>query len=287
MNIEDRTRAETSMGVGIGYGLAAALVWGAWPVLSQLGVNEHLGAMDITALRFTISGVILLPLVMRKGTAGLGWGRAILLCAGAGVPYVLVMVGGLSYAPAAHAGVIGPSSMLVFSVLGSRLFLGETLTRSRLLGLSIVVMGGIIIGWENFGQEGLRGDLMFVCGGALWASYTVLSKAWSTDPLQATALVAVISMVLYLPVYMVWVGPDMFMFPTPGVLIQGLFQGVFASIFGLLFYSRSIVELGAAKAAVFAALVPSIAVVLAYPVPLGSARWRSGLTMGARLGRLI
>ena len=89
--------------VGILCGLAAALIWGAWPVVSRLGVEAALSPYDVAALRFGVAGLILLPLLLRRAPRaldGLGWPRALLLACGAGVPYVAVTVEGLRYAPA-------------------------------------------------------------------------------------------------------------------------------------------------------------------------------------------
>ena len=58
------------------YGLTASLIWGAWPVVSALGIRQSLAVADIAALRFLVAGLILLPLVIRNGTGGLGWRRA-------------------------------------------------------------------------------------------------------------------------------------------------------------------------------------------------------------------
>ena len=58
--------------------------------------------------------------------------------------------------------------------------------------------------------------------------------------------------------------------PLSEVLVQALYQGLFAAVLALLFYSRAVALLGAARGAVFAALVPGTAVLLAYPL-LGEA----------------
>jgi len=254
---------------GILYGLVAALIWGTWPILSQLGVNESLSAFDIAALRFGVSGFILLPFVWRHATKGLGWGRAFWLSCGAGAPYILVMISGMSYAPASHAGIIMPGSMLVFSALGGHLFLNEYLTRTRLVGLTIVIIGITLTGWNGLtGATGAmwKGDLLFLCGGLFWASYTVSSRLWGVSPLHATALVSVISMILFLPFYGVTVGFDIFLNPSTEIIFQGLFQGVVTAIFGLIFFTRAIAILGAGRGSMFAALAPGITVLITYPV---------------------
>ena len=124
---------------GVACGLAAALIWGAWPVVSRLGVQQTLTPYDITALRFGVAGLILLPIVWRRGAAGLGWARAAVLACAAGIPYALTMMVGLSIAPAGHAGVITPSAMLVCSTLGGWLVLGDRPTPTRLAGLAVIL----------------------------------------------------------------------------------------------------------------------------------------------------
>ena len=185
------------LSAGLLYGSLAALIWGAWPVVSRFGVQQSLTPYDITALRFGVAGLLLLPLIWRRGLGGVGWIGALVLAAGAGVPYVLVTVGGLALAPAGHAGVIVPSCMLTFSALGSWLFLGDRPDRTRLLGLAVIIGGVLMIGWQGLsgsGAEVWTGDLMFVAGGLFWAIYTVGSRYWSVDPLHATALVSVLGL---------------------------------------------------------------------------------------------
>ncbi len=272
---------------GVAYGLLAAIIWGAWPVFSRLGVSQSLSAYDLTALRFGVSGLVLLPIVLRHGTAGLGWHRALVLAAGAGVPYVLISISGLSFAPAGHAGVITPSCMLMFSSFGGWWLLGDRPNRQRLCGMGLIVGGVALIGGQAFAGRApgvWAGDLMFAAAGFLWAGYTVAARRWSVDPFQATALVSVISMVLYVPGYLAFNPTRIIDAPISEVLFQGLFQGVFAAILALVAYTRAVEQLGAARGALFAALVPVIATLLAVPV-LGEqpsmAEWLGVVTVTA------
>lgn len=266
--------ANNGIGTGVACGLLAAAIWGAWPVVSRLGVQQAFEPLDIAVLRFGVAGLLLLPVVCRYGVRGIGWPRALFLSVGAGVPYVLVMVGGLTMAPAGHAGVITPSCMLAFSTLGGWLFLKDKPGSRRLVGLAMVFAGIWIVGWEALytgDERAWLGDLMFAAGGLLWASYTVAARAWSATPFHATALVSVISMALVLPVYMLaGVGSDasraLWSSSPAELLLQAVAQGVFAAVLALFFYSRSVAILGAGRGAVFAALVPVVAVVLAIPV---------------------
>lgn len=252
-------------------GLAAATIWGAWPVLSRLSVQQSLNPYDITALRFGVAGLLLLPVILRRGFAGLKWWQVLLLASGAGVPYVLTAVIGLSTAPAAHSGIIIPSAMLIASSLGAWLFLNDRPPPERLAGLFLVIAGILMTGWDgllkSLESTGILGsDLLFVICGILWASYTLAARAWKMEALHSTAIVSVVSMVFYLPIYLVSGKSTFLVAPAEEILFQGVFQGVFAAIGALLFYTRAIAILGAARGALYTALVPGIAVLLAIPL---------------------
>jgi len=231
--------------------------------------GNALDAWDVTALRFGVAGLLLLPLLTKRRLGNLRWWTALLLACGAGAPYVLLTAGGLAFAPAGHMGVITPSCMLVCSTLGSWLLLKDPLTSGRVLGVSTILCGLVALGWDGLANHGDRtwlGDTMFVLGGMFWASYTLGSRAWRVEPLHATAVVAVVSMLLYLPVYGWFTEPNLAAAPWREVLIQAVFQGVLSAIVALLLYTRAVAILGAARGAVFAALVPSFSLVVAVPL---------------------
>ena len=185
------------------------------------------------------------------------------------MPCILLGVWGLSIAPASHFGVIVPSCMLCFSTLGGWWILGDKPGFKRRLGLGAILIGVALVGWEGLqaGAPGSwRGDLVFVFGGFMWASYTIASRVWQVSALQATILVSVISMALYMPFYLISGVGNMAAASMTEVLAQGVFQGVLASIVGLLAFTRSVVILGAGKGATFGVLVPPIALILGIPV---------------------
>ncbi len=264
------TGSADSVVTGIVYGLLAAVVWGISPVMIRLGVIGALDPYDLTALRFLISGLILLPLVVRRGLGGLGWGVTLIMVGGAGVPFILVMASGMTFAPAGHGGVIVPSTMLSCAMLGGWLILGDRPSIKRLMGYAVILAGIGLIGREgvvgSFNPDAWIGDLMFIASGFFWAMYTVAARIAKVDPLHATALVAVISMALYLPAYFIWSDLGVFDAPISEILLQGFFQGVVTAILALFFYTRAVACLGAARGAVFAALVPGLTIIFAYPV---------------------
>jgi drug/metabolite transporter (DMT)-like permease len=231
--------------------------------------SDTLTAWDVTALRFGTAGLILLPLFLRVRLGALRSWQALALVCGAGAPYVLLTAGGLAFAPAGHMGLITPSCMLLCSTLGSRVFLGETLAAGRIVGVLTILCGLLLLGWDglaNHGELTWLGDLMFAVGGAFWASYTLATRAWAVQPLHATAVVAVLSMALYVPGYAWLAGDAMAHAPWREIAIQAVFQGLLSAVVALLLYTRAVALLGAARGAVFAALVPSFSLLVAVPL---------------------
>jgi drug/metabolite transporter (DMT)-like permease len=131
-------------------------------------------------------------------------------------------------------------------------------------------MAGLVaLGWDGLANHGdltWLGDAMFALGGLFWASYTIGLRVWRAEPLHATAVVGVLSMLLYIPGYAWLAGEDLAAAPWREIVIQAVFQGVLSAVVALLLYTRAVAILGAARGAVFAALVPTFTLLLAIPV---------------------
>lgn len=257
----------------------AALIWSAFPVVTRLGIDDRLAPSDITAIRFLVSGVLLLPVflsiprsTLRELTSSRTSMIAVALMAvGAGAPYILISGVGIDYAPASHFGIIVPSTMLVFSALGARLVLGEQIGTHTIVGNLVIIAGTVLIGWDSVTKSGYQahyvlGDLLFLAAGLLWASYTVNSRRLTLNPFQCIALVSCLSLLFYTPFYLYVRGIDAFLHKQSAVLLQGVYQGVLSGVTALLLYTAAVRILGAAVGSVFGALVPGMSVVMVYLV---------------------
>src|SRR4030088_1502678 len=69
----ERTTAKYARGAL--FGLAAVSIWAGNIVVAGLGLRSSLTPWDITAIRFAVAGLVLLPFLMRRGLAlgRLGW----------------------------------------------------------------------------------------------------------------------------------------------------------------------------------------------------------------------
>jgi drug/metabolite transporter (DMT)-like permease len=238
-------------------------------VAVRYSVQHGLTSFDLAALRFGAAGALLLPYLFSIGIrdlGGIGWRRGMVLASLAGAPYAVVFFLGLSRAPAAHGAVLNPGLVpsVVFLVL---LALGhEHFSLRRAVSLVCIAVGLILVTQTAFTTRGsvLVGDALLLLTGISWGVFTVLLRVWEVRPLQAAAIVSVISMV-YLPVYFaVWyrgVAASL-----PHVVAQAFLQGVFNSAVAIVLLTFAVRRLGAQLTALFSPAIPVLTTLLAIPL---------------------
>jgi drug/metabolite transporter (DMT)-like permease len=268
------------------YGLAAVSIWAGFIVVARLGIRTSLTPWDITAIRFAVSGSLLLPYAIHKGLAleRLGWTGLAAVVAGCGAPMVLLANAGLLFAPAVHAGALFPGvTPLMVAVLAAAI-LRETFTFQKRIGCALIVIGVIGIVWGADGTIGTPqniGHLLFLTAGLAWACYTVAMRRARLDGLHAAALAATISLALYLPICGYFAGTSVFQAPLSDIALQATVQGLLAGIVALLLYGRMVSILGATSGAAFLALTPAMTALMGIPIlgELPSAIERIAITM--------
>jgi drug/metabolite transporter (DMT)-like permease len=288
-----RTLATRDFITGAICAVAAVAIWAGWLVIMRLGVTTTIAAPDLAALRFAVAGLVLLPIVMRRGLAldRLGLGGLAILAIGGGAPYVLLVGVGLLLAPVAHASVLTQGIVPWTVALVAAVVLKERPDPMQMVGLVLVVCGGLAIG--GIGTASLAGaesfgHLCFLAAAFLWAFYTVTMRRARLDGFHAAAIAAVPSLVIYVPIYVIVFGYRALQLPLADILVQALYQGVLTAAVSIALYGRAISLLGASAAGAFVALGPAIAAVISIPV-LGempsSAEWLAiiGVSLGVSL----
>jgi drug/metabolite transporter (DMT)-like permease len=257
------------------YGCAAVAIWASWSVVTRLAVTTSLDAWDIAALRFGVAGLLLAPVVVRRGLARdrLGWLGLGVLIAGVGAPYALVAAAGLRFAPASDGGALNPGCMPLFVALIAATVAGEKLSITRILGLALILAGALaIVGWHADGRGAgwstsrTFGDALFLIAAFLTACFTVTMRQAKLDPLHAAALVSTGSLAIYLPIYFALHGTRLAEVPLADIVVQALFQGVLVTIISIVLYGRAVAILGASGGSAFGALVPALSALFAIPL---------------------
>jgi drug/metabolite transporter (DMT)-like permease len=265
MNLSPRSIATICM-------LGAVTIYGSNFALSRHAVTHGLTPHDMTALRFAVSGLLLLPLLIRWGirdAAGIGWRRGLVLSFLSGLPLTLLMMQGLALAPAAHGATIAPGTVTVIGAIGGFLMFGARPARFGVLGIGIVVAGLAFIaiaGTTSGSRNVILGDLCFFGVGLIWGFYPLLLQLWKIDSLRATAVLAVVSMVIFLPFYL-WMGQsNLASVPLWMVLAHGFNQGVLNVVVGLWLWGLAVEKVGAAQSGRFPPLIPVIGTLSAIPL---------------------
>ncbi len=159
-------------------------------------------------------------------------------------------------APASAAGALNPGTMAVVFVLLSRVVFGDRIGLSRLIGLALTTMG--IVLFTRTGGAVTTGHLILFVSGTMWASYVMIVRLAAIPALNAAAIVAVGSAVVYLPVYMLVLPKRIAVAPVLDVLLQAGFQGVLVSVVAIYAFNRSAELLGAVAGATLPALIPVV-----------------------------
>jgi drug/metabolite transporter (DMT)-like permease len=253
------------------YGIAAVTIWASWIVAVRLGIRTSLAPRDIAAIRFGVSGLILLPYLLKKGLAAdrLGWPGLAAIMVGGGAPMVLVSYGGLVFAPAAHAASLYTALIPLYVAIVAAVVLGEAFTVAKRIGLVLIVTGVLGIVWGAGGTIGSRqniGHAMFIGAGILWACYVVAMRRARLDGLHAAAIAAVGSLIGYVPVYAIIFGTSLLNAPWRDLVLQAFIHGFLVAVISFVCIGRVVSILGASNGSAFAALAPAITALLAIPV---------------------
>ena len=262
------------LATGLAWGLLAAAIWSVYSVLARHAVKAGMSAGDLTLLCFLPVGLLMAPLLWRWGwrdLGGIGWRRGVVLAALAGPGFSLLFMSGFAFAPLAHGAVVAPTCQMPTGLALSARIAQQGLTRESWVGAGLVLIGLVCVGGDGLlhaaGGLSPLGDLLFALAGACWGLFGALSRRWRVDPLRVTAVVAVLSLLGFAPVFL-WLG-DLDRLARAGVgplAVQILAQGFGAGLVAVLAFSRAAALLGSGRAAFFGALVPGAASLLAIPV---------------------
>lgn len=269
-------------------GIAAAVItvgiWTAFIVIARASAQGSLTPYDIAFARIVGASVVLLPLgwwLVRRdraqgGTAPSSFfglsplGLKVTAACGlfGGFGYALLAYAGFFYAPAAHASVLMPGSLPLWTTLLALLVLGTRITPARVVGLACIVGGDLLVGGASLlqafeGGEVWKGDLLFMCAAFSWASYSVLARRHGLDAVRATTAITVFALFSYLPFYVLLLSLDVIQShlasaPLAEVLFQFAFQGLGSVVISGMTFVRMIEYFGPVRSTMITALVPGL-----------------------------
>jgi drug/metabolite transporter (DMT)-like permease len=258
--------------IGILCGTAAAFGWAAGFVIAKHGISVGFSPADLAFHRFFWSGLVMLPLLLVrdgiKDLGGFGWPRGLVVSVLSGPPQALLAYSGFILVPLGHGTTIQPACAALFGIILASAVLGEHLTIHRIVGAVVIIAGLIVFGFESLttiGTHGVGGDLLFALAGLFWATFGILLRHWRLPGLRAIAVVGALSLLIYAPFYVLFVGfANLLRLGWAENLLQAAVQGLLAGMLPIYLFARAVTLIGAGRASTFPALVPGFGLIIGY-----------------------
>jgi drug/metabolite transporter (DMT)-like permease len=267
--------------IGLVAAAVTVLIWTSFIVIARASASLDLLPLDIAWLRIVGASAVLLPWSLwqvsrREDRAGsslwgcspLPWRMTARVGVFGGLLYAMLAYSGFFFAPAAHAAVLMPGSLPLWTTLLAILFLGERPGAARWFGLACILVGGLLVGGSSLlqafnGSDMWKGDLLFMSAALCWAAYSVLVRRHGLDPVQTTMAITAFAFFAYVPLYALaawlqWIPSRLLVAPAGQMLFQALFQGVGSVVISGITFTLMIRHFGPVRSTMVTALVPGL-----------------------------
>ncbi|MES2879297.1 MAG: DMT family transporter [Pseudomonadota bacterium] len=273
--------------VGLMAAVVTVVIWTSFIIIARASADPTRGGtlspFDIAFCRMVGASLILLPwgwsLAYRDRERGIGQSSffgvsplsfKVTAQVGlfGGLLYAMLAYSGFVFAPAAHASVLMPGSLPLWTALLAMVVLHDHITPLRALGLAFIVLGDLMVGGASLlhafdGGEVWKGDLLFMAAAICWACYSVLARRHALDAVRATIAITAFASFIYVPVYAALVLGNVvpghvFTAPFKEVLFQAFFQGWGSVVISGITFTKMIQHFGPVRSTMITALVPGL-----------------------------
>ncbi len=302
---------------GIVAAVVTVAIWTGFIIIGRASAGRTLLPFDIALLRILGASAVLLPwgLWLTRGQAGRAGGslgglsplplRTTVVCGLFGGPlYAVLCYAGFVYAPAAHASVLMPGSLPLWTALLAAVVLRDHITPARALGLLCIVAGDLLVGGSSLlaaldGGEMWKGDVIFMSAAACWAVYSVLARKHQLNPVHATIAITAFAFVTYVPAYLLLtqtglVATRLAAAPWSEIVFQALFQGVGSVVISGIAFVQMVRIFGPVRSTMITSVVPGLSALgavmllgepLGWNLLAGLALVTAGILFGVRAAR--
>src|SRR5947209_13603054 len=247
--------------------IITAVIWGAALVVTKSLLDEA-GPFTVSVLRFLIAWVILVPFAYRQGyRLSLVVRPTFLLFGLTGIALYTAMTNlGLVFTSAGSAALVQAGIPAVTTLL-SVLLLKERVSRLQLLGISLSVVGLLLVTGVSQGRTGsapLLGNLLVFGSVLAWAVYTVQGKTLvSSFPWIVITTASISAGLLCLLPFAIG---ELWLQGMPHLRVDGLLQllylGGASSALGYCLCNYGLRFMDASEAAPYINLIPVVGLLL-------------------------
>lgn len=276
----ETSRNRSNRVLGVAAGIVVVFIWSGWLIVSKVGAESELTIFDMAALRFGISAVIALPIVVYfKPWKSMPIHRIAALAVLAGIPYVLISYAAFTLAPAAYGGVFMTGVLPAMTLALAWLWLGERPRYLQYAGTVLIVLGTILAAIDadnTAASQAWIGALLFLVAGFIFSVYLVLNRLWQVSTLQVLLSLSVVSGLIYMPVWFLFLPSAMAETAPSQILLQAAYQGLLPNLIGLNLLAFAVRNVGPSVTAAIMSAVPGLGAILALLLlgeVLGTTTW--------------
>lgn len=245
------------------------VIWGGFSLFARLNASWGISAWDIIAIRFSVSALILLPLLIHQKSHHFLWSKkSVSLAIFGGFGYSMLVYSAFLIAPVAHGAVFLNGMIPVATALLMLFWLKKRPDFDTKVALVIIVF--TLIGMTALmvmtGQSFGVGDGLFVLCAFSWGIYGILVKESKLTAWQVMCSTAIWSAFLYLPIYGLFFESSLAGVLPHHLIIQGIFHSVIVMIVATLTYALAVERLGAFTAGGMASIAPFMSALIAVPL---------------------
>ncbi len=223
--------------------------------------------------RFFIATLIMLPLVWKRMDIKFEDFYKIFLLAITGITFNIgLFYLGLSLTQSINAPIIA-STMPVFLIIGSIIFLHEIPKTKTIFGTVVSLIGVLIIIFRPIDHLSLigliTGNFYFILSVFSLACYTIFLK-WLKPPYPSSTIIFWMFLIATMTFFPLFVNEAKATQSLSHLDFQGsfgiLYGAIFSSIFGQIFYNYSVKQLSSAEIGLFTYLGPVVTALVALPL---------------------
>ncbi|HXV23172.1 MAG TPA: DMT family transporter [Alphaproteobacteria bacterium] len=262
----------------IGYAAIAVAVtiWAGFALSIRAIGASALATADVALIRFGVPAFLLCAFLPSRWRTLLKVRPtdALMVLAGAGLPFFWIAAAGGAETSAAHVGALIAGTVPVSVALLAYALNGTRASPGQLRGLAVIVFGviALVAAQSHAGHGSIwKGAALLLTASVLWGAYTIGLRRTGLDAIGCTLLLTLPSFMVLMALFAggavkSHLGQFTLAEAMPFLLIQGLGVGVVAS----LTYAAAIARLGPSRSAAIGSLAPALASIGAVPL-LGEA----------------
>jgi drug/metabolite transporter (DMT)-like permease len=261
----ETTKGPNNPLLGIAAASIVVCIWSGWLIVTKVGAESTLTVFDIAALRFGLSALLTLPVVIYyKPWRTMPLHRIVVLAVLAGVPYVLLSYTAFTFAPAAYGGVFMNGVLPALTLALGWFWFKERPRREQLMGAALIIAGAILAALEAIQGSvpgAWVGALLFLVAACSFSIYLLLNRLWQITALQLFLSLSVVTGLIYIPIWYLFLPSNLAETAPSQILLQGAYQTL-PNLVGFNLVAIAVRNAGAPATAAVMSAVPSLGAIL-------------------------